>query len=182
MGNSTAPNDGALLEARLRDAVRLSEERCFAHFVGFLDEREAILAEKLMKKQGIKNYMFWGGYVGSERVVFGVFPEFLEPDAESYPIVPVTASYRACDSLTHRDFLGAFLAAGIKRETLGDILVGEGRSVLFVREEIVDFLCSEISKAGRVGIRLSKGYEDPLPEAQRIRGGGGAHLRPDRVP
>ena len=86
MGNSTAPNDGALLEARLRDAVRLSEERCFAHFVGFLDEREAILAEKLMKKQGIKNYMFWGGYVGSERVVFGVFPEFLEPDAESYPI------------------------------------------------------------------------------------------------
>lgn len=168
MGKPAAQNDDALLEARLRDAVRLSEEKCFAHFAGFLDEREALFAEKLMKKLGIKNYMLWGGYDGSERVVFGVFPEFLELDTESYPIASVTASYRACDTLTHRDFLGAFLAAGIKRETLGDILVGEGRTVLFVREEIADFLCTEISKAGRVGIKLSKGCEEPLPEVHQF--------------
>ena len=158
----------ALLESRLTDAARLSEERCFAHFVGFLDERQALVAEKCMKKQGFKNYMLWGGYDGSERVVFGAFPDFIAPDPEEYPVIPVTVQYRTCDVLTHRDFLGALMAEGIKRETIGDILVGEGRCVMFVREEIVEYLLSGVQKIGRVGVRLSRGYEGSLPEGRKF--------------
>ena len=65
--------------------------------------------------------------------------------------------------MTHRDFLGAFLAAGVRRETIGDILVEPGRAVLFVRQETAGFLLSQISRIGRTGVRLSEGIQLPLP-------------------
>lgn len=156
--------DDEVLEAKLRDAVRLAQSGGRARFVGFLDERQAASAQKLMDYLCFKNYMLWGGYENSERVVFGAFPDFLEPDAAYFPVTPLTATFRSCDSLSHRDFLGALLANGIVRETLGDILVEEGRCVLFARSEITGFILSQISKIGRVGVKLTEGATEPLPQ------------------
>lgn len=153
----------AIFEAKLCDAVRLAQSGAKPRFVGFLDERQALAAQKIMNRLSFKNYMLWGGYDGSERVVFGAFPDFAEPNTESFPIAAVTASYRACDTLTHRDFLGALLANGLQRETLGDILVEEGRCVIFSRGEVTDYLLSQTQKIGRVGVRLVKGAVLPLP-------------------
>lgn len=152
------------LTARIRDAVRRSEHRpCF---VGFLDEREATIARRAAQECGCGSWRLWGGYEESERVVFGAFPDYLAPEPESFPIAAITAEYRPCDELTHRDFLGAFLAAGVQRATLGDILPGEGRCVLFVREENAPFFLTQIEKVGRVGVTLRAGYEEPLPQGK----------------
>ncbi len=156
-------SDDAVLEAKLRDAVRLAQSGARPRFVGFLDERQAVAAQKLMSNISFKNYMLWGGHDDSERVVFGAFPDFLAPDSSSFPITPVTAAFRRCDSLSHRDFLGALLANGIQRETLGDILVGEGRCVLFARSEITEFILTQTEKIGRVGVTLTAGAVEPLP-------------------
>ena len=157
-------SDDAVLEARLRDAVRLAQSGGHPRFVGFLDERQAAATKKLMLNIIFENYMFWGGHDSSERVVFGAFPDFLEPDAAAFPITAVTAVFRPCDSLSHRDFMGALLANGIVRETLGDILVDEGRCVLFLRNEITDFVLSQTEKIGRVGVNMTVGATQPLPE------------------
>nr|WP_319488213.1 YlmH/Sll1252 family protein [uncultured Caproiciproducens sp.] len=152
-----------IFEAKLCDAVRLAQSGVQPRFVGFLDERQALAAQKIMNHIPFKNYMLCGGYDGSERVVFGAFPDFIAPDAAKFPITPVTASYRSCDELSHRDFLGALLANGIQRETLGDILVEEGRCVIFSRSEITDYILSQTTKIGRVGVQLAKGASQPLP-------------------
>ena len=161
------PED-AVLGAKLRDAVRLAQSGGRPRFVGFLDERQAVSAQKLMLNIVFKNYMLWGGHDNSERVVFGAFPDFLEPDTAVFPITAVTAVFRPCDLLSHRDFLGALLANGINRETLGDILVGEGRCVLFTRSEITEFVLSQTSKIGRVGVELTAGVSEPLPEGSNF--------------
>lgn len=158
----------AILEAKLCDAVRLAQSGSQPRFVGFLDERQALAAQKTINHILFKNYMLYGGYDGSERVVFGAFPDFIAPDAAKFPISAVTASYRACDRLTHRDFLGALLANGIQRETLGDILVEEGRCVIFARSEISEFILSQTEKIGRVGVRLVKGAMQPLPSGRNF--------------
>lgn len=158
----------AILEAKLCDAVRLAQSGSQPRFVGFLDERQALAAQKTINHILFKNYMLYGGYDGSERVVFGAFPDFIAPDAAKFPISAVTASYRACDRLTHRDFLGALLANGIQRETLGDILVEEGRCVIFARSEISEFILSQTQKIGRVGVRLVKGAMQPLPSGRNF--------------
>lgn len=149
------------LAARIKEAVRRCGHRpCF---VGFLDEREAALARRIAESSGTGNWCFWGGFDDSERVMFGAFPDFMEPDFSAFPLEAITVRFRSCDELTHRDFLGAFLGAGVQRGAIGDILIEQGRCVLFVREETARFLLEQIQKVGRVGVKLDSGFEEPLP-------------------
>lgn len=160
--------DDTVFEARIRDAVRLAKSGNRPRFAGFLDERQAGVAQRLAKAERCENFLLWGGYPGAERVFFGAFPSFLAPRNEAFPIAALTVSYRACDRLTHRDFLGALLHAGVERAALGDILVGEGRCVLFCRDEISGFLRSQVSKIGGVGVKIAGGATEPLPQAHRF--------------
>lgn len=164
MHKSLTQTNSSLLQAKLDDAVQLCISHNRPHFVGFLDECEAVFAQTVMQKSAFKNYMLWGGYEASERVVFGTFPDFISPDYETFPIIPITATFRNSDILSHRDFLGALMSAGINRDTLGDLLVEEGRCVMFVKAEIAPFVLSQITKIGGVGVKLIKGVHQPLPQ------------------
>ena len=53
------------------------------------------------------------------------------------------------DKLTHRDFLGALMGAGIARETVGDICVGKGSCDFFVTAEIAPYILQNFLTAGR---------------------------------
>lgn len=161
-------DEDAVLKARLRGAARLAESGGRPGFVGFLDERQASVAQSLMSGLGGPGYLFWGGYENAERVMLGVFPDFTEPRVNHFPISAVTAAYRREDVLTHRDFLGALLHLGVVRETLGDILVEEGRCVFFCRKEISGFLLSQTERIGGVGVRLTAGAAEPLPVLHRF--------------
>lgn len=110
-----------------------------------------------------------GGYENAERVFFGAFPDFMDPDVSLFPIRSFTAVFRPCDTLTHRDFLGAFMALGIERSTLGDFLLEEGRCVFFAKEEIGDFILSQITKVGKVGVRLQADFSLPLPAERKFQ-------------
>ena len=90
--------------------------------------------------------MLWGGYEDAQRRMFAAFPKELLPDSERFPVISIYLSFRKEDSLSHRDFLGALMGLGIKREALGDILVGEGRCVLFCKEEIANFVETQLTK------------------------------------
>jgi RNA-binding protein YlmH len=156
-----------LLEARIADAARLARTGRRPCFVGFLDESEAKRAARLPAARG-DHALFWGGCAGAERVFFGAFPDFLAPDPGAFPVAALTASFRPQDRLTHRDFLGALLHAGVDRASLGDILTEEGRAVIFCRREISRFLCSQTEKVGGVGVRISEGVREPLPAAHHF--------------
>jgi RNA-binding protein YlmH len=157
------------LETRLRDLMRLCACGARCRFSAFLDESEAFGARRFAKREQAGNVLLWGGYPGAERVMFGVFPDFMQPDGAKFPIDAVTAYFRRCDRLSHRDFLGALLHAGIARSALGDILVEEGRCVFFCRSEISNFLLLQITKIGGTGVRMTKGFEEPLPEAHHFK-------------
>lgn len=161
--------EDAVLRAKLRDAVRLARNGSGAHFVGFLNEHEASLAKTTAEAENFSAYMLWGGFPEAERVCFGAFPDWMEPLPEKFPIETVTVVHRSCDNLTHRDFLGALLGAGITREVLGDILLEAGRCVFFLRSEMADFLLTQVEKIGRVGVKLSVGAQFPLPPAHKYQ-------------
>lgn len=150
----------ALLQAKIEDCLRAARRRpCF---LGFLDESQAAFCQKQLGKGG-GNTLLWGGHPETERVMAGFFPDYMEADAEAFPIAPLTLTYRKEDKLGHRDFLGSFMGLGIEREVVGDILIGEERCVVFVREEMSRYFLDNIKKIGRVGVKISAGYEAPLP-------------------
>ena len=85
-----------------------------------------------------------------------------------FPVEAILFSFRKTDKLTHRDFLGSLMSLGIERETVGDILVEDGRAVVFVKSEIKDYIVSQISKVGRVGVTLSDADKDSLPQGRGV--------------
>jgi len=117
------------LKNRIADAAKLSEIRSIPKFCGFLSAAEATEAETVLSN---KKHLYFGGYDGAERTVVGILPNWMEEAAAEFPIIPLTFRYRRQDTLSHRDFLGSLMALGIKRSTVGDILVGEGIAVIFV--------------------------------------------------
>ena len=77
------------------------------------------------------------------------------------------------DALSHRDFLGALMGAGIARETVGDICVGKGFCDFFVTAEIAPYVEQNFFSAGRTKLHLSRiSLQDaqiPEPEIKEIK-------------
>ncbi len=167
---SKITSDGdALLKARVEDAVRLSDIRSCPRFVGFLDERQQAVARAVLHQCHVSQYLFWGGYEDAERTILGVFPTFLEPDPNGYPLVAIGFSYRKGAGLTHRDFLGTLLSQGIKREKVGDILCSDGLSVAYVDEDMAVYLRDSIEKVGGEGVSVQCPFEGAPPAGRELK-------------
>lgn len=150
-----------IFSARISDTVDICEKTNKPKFLGFLSNEEAVFADKFLKNRKV-NYTFFGGYEDAERVILGCFPEYISE--QKFPVCAITFSFRKEFNLTHRDFLGSLMALGIAREKVGDILVEPERAVVFVFEDIADYISSEVKKIGRVGVSLSIGASFPLPQ------------------
>lgn len=152
-------NDSIFI-AKLDDAMRIGAKR--SHFIGFFNESEVAQAENYLKNK-FWGLVFWGGHECSLRKIAGFFPDYAEPELTDFPISSITFSFSKMHTLTHRDFLGAFMALGIERSAVGDILIETGRCVAFVKTELCSYLYSNIEKIGSVGVKSSVGYIGDLP-------------------
>ena len=151
--------------SRVRDAIALAQKRGQPCYVGFLDEHQRAVTEPMLRGQ---TYAFDGGYPDAQRTMLAVCPPDGDPEECRFPFAALGIAYREAAALTHRDFLGALLACGIKREAIGDILCGQGLTVAFVSEELVPFLQQELTRVGNESVRLQPDYDGPLPAAARL--------------
>ncbi len=156
--------DERLLLAHIWDKIQAGIRREIPVNTCFLSPREQEMARYLFG-QGERLH-FFGGYAGAERRMLCYLPAYLEEDTlmeEGSPVVCLRATYFTGDSLSHRDFLGALMGAGIGRETVGDICAGTGSCDFFVTAEIAPYLLQNLQSAGRVRLRL-----EAVPLAQAV--------------
>lgn len=151
---SNTASEDALLRARVEDAVRLCEIRSCPRFVGFLDERQQTVARAVLHHCGGVSFLFWGGYEDAERTLLGVFPAYQEPEPACFPLLPLGFSYRRDAGLSHRDFLGTLLSLGVKRETVGDIVCGQGLTVAYVQADLASHFAASVEKVGGEGVKV----------------------------
>ena len=158
-----------LLWDRVQDLVEAAQQRYQCRYTFFLDERQQALAEAFAKKLNFTNYSLFGGYDSAQRRVFGVFEQFTQPDPGLFPIGAVTCRFPAFRKLSHRDFLGSLMALGVTRESVGDILLGEGYAVFFLTQPAQSLVLSELKKVSSLGVRLEEGVREPLPAPFRLQ-------------
>ena len=158
-----------LIPARVTDAFQLCEDRGYPCFLGFLDEHQRKIAERSMAGIPGDARLFWGGFPEAERTLLGLFPSYMPPDAEAFPVVSIGFLYRREASISHRDVLGTLLSTGIRRETVGDILCAQGISVVFVKEDMAPFLTEQVTKIGGESVRAISPYEGELPAAHSFK-------------
>ncbi len=157
------PEDRVLL-AKLWDKIQAGIRRNVAANTGFLSLREMDMARYLFgQAAGLHTF---GGYPDAQRQMLIYLPEYMDADhltsAES-PVVCLRAVFYDKDTPTHRDFLGALMGAGIARETVGDISVGNSFCDFFVTAEIASYILQNLESAGKTKIRLS---QIPLTEVE----------------
>ena len=156
-------DDEKQLYSRVEDTIRLCSKRNTPCFLGFLDQREQALIVRRASVFGDVKWHLFGGYEGAERAVLAVFPDFFQEEYLEFPFGAVAFHYRKAQKLTHRDFLGTLMAAGVRRDTIGDILCGEGLTVVFLSNEIVPYICENVKQVGGEGVSITPHYSGEFP-------------------
>ncbi len=146
-----------MTEKRFNELYTRAYERCHIEYSDFLNmEEQSVLASLFLP------CVSWGGYDSAERVV-APFGEGIQK--EKFPIsclcaAPVSAKF--ADSLTHRDFLGALMNLGIKREMLGDIVIDDNCGYIFCLDKIGDYIIDNLKKVKHTSVSVKPA--DSLPE------------------
>lgn len=154
--------EAELLTAKINDAITISRRANKPKWVGFLTPAEQSIALKTAQDKKAL-FMFYGGYESAERQYFVALPEWSDTEPPQGIAEALTFTFRECDKLSHRDFLGTLMALGINREAVGDILVQQGKAVVFISSELVNYVQTQISKIGGVGVQITSGFTLPLP-------------------
>ncbi|NLJ88178.1 MAG: RNA-binding protein [Epulopiscium sp.] len=103
------------------------------------------------------NVQSFGGYTESERKMIGFSPYYKELEEGDFPIVALELKLKNSKycNISHRDYLGSILSLGIDRKKIGDILVLENRAIVFICEEVSNYILTNLSKIKNVKAQTS---------------------------
>lgn len=169
---SISKPEDRLAAAKLLDKSEFSMKTNRPAHSDFLDPRQQKLAEGLLRSAGITGISFYGGHEEAERSVALFVPEILQDaELEEYKkgilkVVEITPPAR--NSLTHRDYLGALMGLGIRREVTGDIVISDDKCSIIVLNDIADYIAGNLTRVGNVGVslKISDIIESCIPDDQ----------------
>lgn len=127
-------------------------------FTDFLSLEDAALLRQTMEKERFYDYSMSGGASGCMREMARFGNEESIGYEMAYPILIVKVQpliQKFADELTHRDFLGALMNLGIKREKIGDIIIRNNEGYVFVVDKIADFIVENLSKIKHTNVKCS---------------------------
>ena len=163
-------DEAELTKKRFLELARKSSNAPYFIFTDFLGLMEQAIFEETKREFPKVSYTLFGGAAGAERVMvrFGDEEELLY--SEPFPIVTVKiepVSPKFAEKLTHRDFLGSILGLGIERSKIGDIIIKEDCTYVFVKEEIAEYVTSSLERVRRTDVKLSRVTSIPDGELYR---------------
>ncbi len=166
---NTVNKKDEFFKSNIKNMIERTEHQNYPHFSLFLDSHQKILVAEILQQTKFTSFQYYGGYPDAQRVMLGVYPEYVEDIIPLFPLKVVEFQYRKNDQLTHRDFLGALMSCQIKREMLGDILIEQGLANVFVQQTIVDYIVNQIQKIGHVGVKAVIKQTPSIEYVQKFR-------------
>lgn len=148
-----------ILIKHIQDLKNQCEKYHTPRFSEFLDERQQSEIETDFR------CMFFGGYSEAERRMIGVFPQWIEPAEDDFPLKVLKFTKKFDKEISHRNYLGTILSLGIDRCKIGDITVTDEGAYVFVSEDIAEFIRNNIYKVAGCGvdIQITEPHEITLP-------------------
>mgnify|MGYP003287848839 FL=1 len=164
-----------LLQKRLAELSRIAYTREIVTFSEFLNLNELNILHTTPKDMLLSQYKTYGGYGLSERQMAAFLPDALYYDSQ-YPIQIIEISpvnRKFAEELSHRDYLGAVMNLGIERCKLGDILVEDGKAILFAKEELAGYIMEHLTRIRHTTVKTSilSAFEDSYePRYEELKG------------
>lgn len=147
--------DDKMLLAHVIDKIELSKQKEKIEYTDFLDMYQISLVKNLLKKLELNNYILYGGFEESERKILIIYPDkynmkMLEKNySKMINVIRIKLPEEAKGKYTHRNYLGGIIKLGVKREKIGDILVGEDGADILVKIETAETLKEELRNLTR---------------------------------
>lgn len=121
----------------------------------FLDPRQIHIARTLTGDNGEVKCHVFGGYIGAERARVIFAPDYFAPDLIDFEIAPLAIHYpEKFAELHHSQVLGTIANAGIRMTAFGDIITDGQAWQLFTTKTMAEWVQTNITKLGRIGVRL----------------------------
>ena len=153
--NDYRDKDDKILLAQVLDKIEMVENKNKIEHTDFLDMSQIELVQKFINKTKIENYMSYGGFEQAERKIFVIYPEkfnnlVVEKNLRNIvQIIRIELPEDLKGKYTHRDYLGAVIKLGVKREKVGDIIVDKNGADIIVDIDIAKFLSENLGSLTR---------------------------------
>lgn len=155
--NKYINDDDRILVSKLLDKIEFVNKRNSVGHTDFLDMRQRQLLERVMLELKISNYVATGGYKTAERTVLVIYPEKLEEIIKNdqfdyntiFEVVRINLPNELKGMYSHRDYLGAIIKIGMKREKVGDIITSKDGADLIVLKESEKYIISGLKELTR---------------------------------
>ena len=150
-------DDDRLLVSKLLDKIELSAKRNSVEYTDFLDMRQRQLLEKILVELKVTNYIATGGYKTAERTILIIIPSKLEEvfNKEQFDyntilgVIRINLPNELKGMYSHRDYLGAVIKIGMRREKVGDILTSKDGADLIVLKEAEKYISNGLKELTR---------------------------------
>ncbi|MBS4534203.1 RNA-binding protein [Clostridium sp. D2Q-14] len=123
----------------------------------FLDPHQRKLSYSILNRFSDIDYYEEGGYDYAERKIIIMYPEYLRhTDLDNeVSAIEVRTKYRY-SNLNHKDFLGALLGLGVKREIIGDIIVSDDFAHIIMSKELKDYILLNLDTVGKESVNVKE--------------------------
>ncbi|MFW5873159.1 MAG: photosystem II S4 domain protein [Bacillota bacterium] len=149
--------DDRELGERILDKVELVKKRKNNEVTKFLNPYQIKITKKILEQISEINYKYDGGYKKAERQRVLIFPEYLFPDHQTVPLTvyKIKGNFDFVN-VSHRDFLGALLGLGVRRDYIGDIILLDNLAQVIVGSEIKDEIELNLSNVNEVPVKIEE--------------------------
>lgn len=129
----------------------------------FLNPFEVRNAITILNSDSDLKYTVDGGYDEAERSTIFIYPFYMDYEniENNLKFIQVEGNFKF-KSISHKDYLGAILNLGIKREKIGDIIIHENFCQLIVSEDICDFIIMNLEKVSRNNVNVKEISRDEI--------------------
>ena len=152
-------NEKEILISKALDKKRQSTDNSMITHTNFLSLDEISVVKTTDREYNeYTDTFYYGGYADSERQIAIFVPKFFDVDdigaflgdnEDDNPVCIVRFKKDKFTALSHRDYLGAIMGLGIKREMVGDIKVTDEGADVFCLKSAAEYICDNLKKSGR---------------------------------
>ncbi|MBQ6798438.1 MAG: hypothetical protein IJP11_04300 [Oscillospiraceae bacterium] len=152
---------------RAEDLLSRCERSSVMTATAYLTPAEQAVLTAWAKSRSDCKMVLHGGHPDCERKAAFFLPFYMEEDefdpSEQFRAIRAVAGF---GQPGHRDYMGAILGLGIRRDFLGDIWVSDNTAILFCLPSVEQHLLLSLEKVGRYGVKAAPLplHEIPAPE------------------
>ncbi len=144
---------------RLKELAKRSYNNSKYTFTDFMSCADLEEFYKNEKDLSFASPELFGGCELSERKMIRFGNENEIGYSEGFPITALSIKPLAnkfADDLNHRDFLGALMNLGIRREMLGDIFIKDKEACVFCKDTIADFIIDNLTRVKHTTVKVTR--------------------------